>query len=58
MARCAVSLGIAGVFIESHEDPDNAPSDGQNMIQLERMPELIKSLMAFDKLAKETPIRL
>jgi len=58
MARCAVSLGIAGVFIESHEDPDNAPSDGPNMIQLERMPELIKSLMAFDKLAKETPIRL
>lgn len=58
MARCAVSLGIAGVFIESHEDPDNAPSDGPNMIQLGRMPELIKSLMAFDKLAKETPIRL
>jgi len=58
MARCAVSLGIAGVFIESHEDPDNAPSDGPNMIQLERMPELIKLLMAFDKLAKETPIRL
>jgi 2-dehydro-3-deoxyphosphooctonate aldolase (KDO 8-P synthase) len=58
MARCAVSLGIAGVFIESHEDPDNAPSDGPNMIQLERMPAVIKSLMAFDKLAKEDPLRL
>ncbi len=58
MARCAVSLGIAGVFIESHEDPDNAPSDGPNMIPLDRMPVLIKSLMAFDKLAKDDPIRL
>jgi 2-dehydro-3-deoxyphosphooctonate aldolase (KDO 8-P synthase) len=58
MARCAVSLGIAGVFIESHEDPDSAPSDGPNMIQLDRMPALIQSLMAFDKLAKEDPIRL
>ena len=58
MARCAVSLGIAGVFIESHEDPDNAPSDGPNMIQLDRMPAVIKSLMAFDALAKEDPIRL
>jgi len=58
MARCAVSLGIAGVFIESHEDPDNAPSDGPNMIPLDRMPSLIRSLMTFDKIAKEDPIRL
>ncbi len=58
MARAAVSLGIAGVFIETHEDPDNAPSDGPNMIPLDQMDALIQSLMAFDKLAKETPIRL
>jgi len=58
MARCAVSLGISGVFIESHEDPDNAPSDGPNMIYLDKMPELIRSLMAFDQIAKEDPIRL
>lgn len=58
MARCAVSLGIAGVFIESHEDPDNAPSDGPNMIPLDRMPTLINSLMAFDNIAKRDPIRL
>lgn len=58
MARCAVSLGIAGVFIESHEDPDNAPSDGPNMIPLDKMPALLRSLMAFDKIAKENPIRL
>tara|TARA_R110002096_G_scaffold119038_8_gene257826 strand:+ start:29719 stop:30552 length:834 start_codon:yes stop_codon:yes gene_type:complete len=58
MARCAVSLGIAGVFIESHEDPDNAPSDGPNMIYLDKMPALIRSLMKFDEIAKEDPIRL
>lgn len=58
MARAAVSLGIAAVFIETHEDPDNAPSDGPNMIPLDRMPALIESLMAFDRLAKSDPIRL
>jgi 2-dehydro-3-deoxyphosphooctonate aldolase (KDO 8-P synthase) len=58
MARAAVSLGIAGVFIETHEDPDRAPSDGPNMIPLDRMPALIASLMGFDRLAKSDPIRL
>ncbi|MDX5384361.1 MAG: 3-deoxy-8-phosphooctulonate synthase [Rhodobacterales bacterium] len=58
MARAAVSLGIAAVFIETHEDPDNAPSDGPNMIPLDRMEALISSLMAFDRLAKSDPIRL
>jgi len=58
MARAAVSLGIGGVFIETHEDPDNAPSDGPNMIQLERMPALIASLMKFDALAKSDPLRI
>ena len=58
MARAAVSLGIAAVFIETHEDPDNAPSDGPNMIPLDQMPALVQSLMAFDALAKSDPIRL
>lgn len=58
MARAAVSLGIAGVFIETHEDPDNAPSDGPNMIPLDQMPRLIESLMAFDRLAKADPLRV
>ncbi|MCP5074439.1 MAG: 3-deoxy-8-phosphooctulonate synthase [Rhodobacteraceae bacterium] len=58
MARAAVSLGVAAVFIETHEEPDNAPSDGPNMIPLEQMPALIASLMAFDKLAKADPIRI
>jgi 2-dehydro-3-deoxyphosphooctonate aldolase (KDO 8-P synthase) len=58
MARAAVSLGIASVFIETHEDPDRAPSDGPNMIPLARMPALIEGLMAFDRLAKADPIRV
>ncbi len=58
MARAAVSLGIAGVFIETHEAPDTAPSDGPNMIPLAQMPALVKSLMAFDALAKADPIRV
>jgi 2-dehydro-3-deoxyphosphooctonate aldolase (KDO 8-P synthase) len=57
MARAAVSLGIAGVFIETHEDPDRAPSDGPNMIRLAEMPAVIASLMAFDRLAKADPLR-
>ena len=58
MARAAVSLGIAGVFIETHEAPDTAPSDGPNMIPLARMPALIQSLMAFDRLAKADPLHI
>jgi 2-dehydro-3-deoxyphosphooctonate aldolase (KDO 8-P synthase) len=58
MARAAVSLGIAGVFIETHEAPDTAPSDGPNMIPLSQMPALIASLMAFDRLAKADPLRV
>jgi 2-dehydro-3-deoxyphosphooctonate aldolase (KDO 8-P synthase) len=58
MARTAVSLGIAAIFIETHEDPDSAPSDGPNMIRLDEMPKLLQTLTAFDKLAKTDPIRI
>jgi 2-dehydro-3-deoxyphosphooctonate aldolase (KDO 8-P synthase) len=58
MARAAVSLGVAGVFIETHEDPDNAPSDGPNMVHLAQMPALIRSLMDFDRLAKADPLHV
>jgi 2-dehydro-3-deoxyphosphooctonate aldolase (KDO 8-P synthase) len=58
MARAAVSLGIASDFIETHEHPDNAPSDGPNMIYLKDMPQLIETLMGFDALAKANPIRI
>ena len=58
MARAAVSLGIAGVFIETHEDPDKAPSDGPNMIPLDQMGRLIDTLMALDGIAKADPVRV
>jgi 2-dehydro-3-deoxyphosphooctonate aldolase (KDO 8-P synthase) len=58
MARAAVSLGIAGVFIETHQAPDTAPSDGPNMIPLHQMPALIASLMGFDRLAKADPLHV
>ena len=58
MARAAVSLGIASVFIETHQDPDNAPSDGPNMIYLDQMPKLIDTLMQFDALSKANPIEI
>ena len=52
LARAAVAVGVAGVFIETHQDPDNAPSDGPNMVPLDRMSGLIERLMAFDRVAK------
>ena len=55
MARAAVAIGVAAVFMETHEDPDSAPSDGPNMIPLDRMARLVEDLMAFDRLAKATP---
>jgi len=56
LARAAVAIGVAAVFLETHEDPDNAPSDGPNMVYLDQMPGLIASLMRFDALAKEFPL--
>ena len=58
MARVAVSIGIAGVFIETHEAPDTAPSDGPNMVYLSEMPALVDTLMEFDRLAKAKPFRV
>jgi 2-dehydro-3-deoxyphosphooctonate aldolase (KDO 8-P synthase) len=52
LARAAVAVGVAGVFIETHQDPDNAPSDGPNMVRLKDTPALLEQLMAFDRLAK------
>jgi 2-dehydro-3-deoxyphosphooctonate aldolase (KDO 8-P synthase) len=58
LARSAVALGIGALFTETHQDPDNAPCDGPNMIHLHQMPHLLDSLMRFDRLAKAEPIRL
>jgi 2-dehydro-3-deoxyphosphooctonate aldolase (KDO 8-P synthase) len=52
LARAAVAVGVAGIFIETHQDPDKAPSDGPNMIPLKDMEPLLERLMEFDALAK------
>ena len=52
LARSAVAVGVAGVFIETHEDPDNAPSDGPNMVRIENLERLLETLLAFDAVAK------
>ncbi|MGI9413576.1 MAG: 3-deoxy-8-phosphooctulonate synthase [Hyphomicrobiales bacterium] len=52
LARAAVAVGVAGLFVETHDDPDNAPSDGPNMIALADMEELVEDLMRFDALVK------
>ena len=56
LARAAVAVGVAAVFVETHEDPDRAPSDGPNMVPLARMEELLRDLKRFDDLAKERPL--
>jgi 2-dehydro-3-deoxyphosphooctonate aldolase (KDO 8-P synthase) len=53
LARAAVAVGVAGVFIETHQDPDNAPSDGPNMIPLNKLEHLLNQLSDIDKLIKE-----
>jgi 2-dehydro-3-deoxyphosphooctonate aldolase (KDO 8-P synthase) len=52
LARAAVAVGVAGVFIETHQDPDKAPSDGPNMVPLKEMEGLVRKLVEFDRLAK------
>ncbi|HKH95513.1 MAG TPA: 3-deoxy-8-phosphooctulonate synthase [Beijerinckiaceae bacterium] len=52
LARAAVAVGVAGVFIETHRDPDNAPSDGPNMVPLRELEGLLARLIAFDRIAK------
>ncbi|AZO47161.1 MAG: 3-deoxy-8-phosphooctulonate synthase [Mesorhizobium sp.] len=52
LSRAAVAVGVAGVFIETHQDPDNAPSDGPNMVPLKDLRALLERLMAFDRVAK------
>ncbi len=56
LARAAMAIGVAGLFLETHEDPDRAPSDGPNMIPLNRLQELLETLVEFDKVAKARPL--
>jgi len=53
LARAAVAVGVAAVFMETHQDPDHAPSDGPNMVHLKDMPALLSELIEFDRLAKK-----
>jgi 2-dehydro-3-deoxyphosphooctonate aldolase (KDO 8-P synthase) len=53
LARAAVAVGVAGVFIETHQDPDNAPSDGPNMVPIDQLPALLEDLIALDAIAKK-----
>jgi len=54
LARAAVAVGVAGVFIETHPDPDHAPSDGPNMVPLHELESLLQDLVAFDRVAKRS----
>ncbi len=53
LARAAVAVGVAAVFMETHRDPDKAPSDGPNMVPFKDMPALLERLLAFDRIAKQ-----
>jgi len=58
LARAAVAVGIAALFMETHQDPDHAPSDGPNMVKLKDMPALLATLIEFDRVAKAKPIAI
>jgi len=58
LARAAVSVGVAAVFMETHQDPDNAPSDGPIMIKLHEIKDIIETLMEFDAIAKARPVSI
>jgi 2-dehydro-3-deoxyphosphooctonate aldolase (KDO 8-P synthase) len=55
LARAAVAVGVAAVFIETHEDPDRAPCEGLTMVPLKALPELLETLIEFDRVAKAQP---
>jgi 2-dehydro-3-deoxyphosphooctonate aldolase (KDO 8-P synthase) len=58
LARAAMAVGVGGVFMEVHQDPDNAPSDGPNMIRLNELEEILKTLKAFDELYKSMTLKI
>ena len=53
LSRAAIAVGIAGIFIETHQDPDNAPSDGPNMLPLAKLESLLEQLIQIDKIIKK-----
>ena len=57
LARAAVAVGVAAVFLETHQDPDRAPSDGPNMLRLHDLPALLAELVEIDRIAKRRSVR-
>ena len=53
LSKAAVAVGVAGVFMETHNDPDNAPSDGPNMVKIKELRNLVKKLLEIDNIVKE-----
>ena len=58
LARAALAIGVAGVFMETHENPDSAPSDGPNMVCLNNLPEILETLVEIDRIAKANPVEI
>ena len=58
LARAAAAVGVAAIFMETHRDPDNAPSDGPNMVPVRELPALLQTLAEIDRLAKRNPVRI
>ena len=58
LARAAIAIGVAAVFMETHQDPDSAPSDGPNMVPLRDMPAVLETLVSLDRIAKATPVSI
>ena len=54
LARAAVAVGVAALFMETHQDPDNAPSDGPNMVPIDQMADLLLTLQNYDRITKAT----
>ena len=58
LARAAVAVGVAGVFMETHQDPDSAPSDGPNMIYLDKIAGIVETLLELDAISKKNPVTI
>lgn len=58
LARAAMAIGVAAVFMETHQDPDSAPSDGPNMVRLNELPEILRTMVEIDRIAKADPVRI
>lgn len=58
LARAALAIGVGGVFMETHQDPDSAPSDGPNMVRLKELPGILQTLVEIDRIAKANPVEI